>query len=267
MERTNVNGADLEYESRGSGEPVVFIHGAMAVAFSPLLVEGALKDYRTVVYNRRGFGGSTRSDTASIGQHAADCRQLMRFLGIERAHVVGHSSGALIALQMTLDDPSAVHSLTLMETAVPSVMFAVPEVGAAVENALAAYRAGNKAGALDAFMRGFVRPDYGDVIGKALGPQAFEGALASLDTLFQVEFPALQDWSFTPADAARIRQPVLLVLGGASLPYWRQIDEQMRAWLPQAESFVLPGADHLLMVREPRLMAGALAGFLGRHPL
>lgn len=191
----------------------------------------------------------------------------MQRLGIEKAHIVGHSSGALIALQLALEGPGVVHSLSLLETALPSVMFAAPEVQAAMQKAMPQYQAGNKAGALDAFMRGFLLPDYGEAVSRAFGPQAFEQALSAIDTLFQVEFPALQRWSFTREDAARIRQPVLLILGGASFQYWRQIHEEMQKLLPQAASFVLADSDHLLMVRKPGEMAEALAGYFGRHPL
>ena len=52
--------------------------------------------------------------------HAAHGARLMRHLGIERAHIVGHSSSAVIALQLALDCPSAVHTLVLMEPARPA---------------------------------------------------------------------------------------------------------------------------------------------------
>ncbi|MBM3946255.1 MAG: alpha/beta hydrolase, partial [SAR202 cluster bacterium] len=120
MQRARIRNGELEYESHGTGEPVVFIHGAMAVAFSPLFGETSLRNYRCVTYNRRGFGGSTRSARVSVREHAQDCHELMRFLGIERAHVVGHSVGVLMALQLALDHPEQVHSLSLLETVLPS---------------------------------------------------------------------------------------------------------------------------------------------------
>jgi pimeloyl-ACP methyl ester carboxylesterase len=54
-----------------------------------------------------------------IAQQAAQCRSLMRHLGVERAHVVGHSSSAHMALQLALDSPEAVQSLGLLEPALP----------------------------------------------------------------------------------------------------------------------------------------------------
>ena len=96
MQRARVDGAVLEYEVIGAGEPVVLIHGAcIAEAYAPLCAEPALTThYRLVRYHRRGYAGSCPVKAPfSVAQQAADCRALLRHLGIERAHVVGHSSG------------------------------------------------------------------------------------------------------------------------------------------------------------------------------
>jgi hypothetical protein len=62
------------------------------------------------------------------------------------------------------------------------------------------------------------------------------------DAVFWIELPALQQWRFTQADARRIRQPVLSVLGADShtlWPGWIEVHQLLQAWLPQAEAFVL----------------------------
>jgi pimeloyl-ACP methyl ester carboxylesterase len=61
MERAAVDGLELEYELRGSGEPVVLIHwGVSATWAEPLLEEAVLVDrYRLLSYHRAGFGGSS----------------------------------------------------------------------------------------------------------------------------------------------------------------------------------------------------------------
>ena len=96
LQRIVVDGTELEYEERGSGEPVLLIHGGLlADAFAPLLAEPALTDrYRVISYHRRGFAGSARPEgEVSIARQAADARALLAHLGIARAHVVGHSYG------------------------------------------------------------------------------------------------------------------------------------------------------------------------------
>src|SRR5262249_49539832 len=120
MERAAVDGLELHYELRGSGEPVVLIHWGVSARWAePLMEEPALAEhYRLLGYHRAGFGGSSPGRSpVSIADHAAHCWLLMERLGIERAHVVGHSSSAVIALQLALDFPEAVHTLALMEPA------------------------------------------------------------------------------------------------------------------------------------------------------
>ncbi|MBV9357311.1 MAG: alpha/beta hydrolase [Chloroflexi bacterium] len=141
----------LEYEIVGAGEPVVLIHGALlAEAYAPLCAEATVAAcYRLVRYHRRGYAGSSRvAAPFSIAQQAADCRALLRGLGIERAHVVGHSSGGLIALQLALAAPEVVHSLVLLEPAlmdVPSGPLFVEAIGPALQM----YEAGDKEGGVD----------------------------------------------------------------------------------------------------------------------
>src|SRR5262249_34503543 len=123
LQRANVGGGSVEFTDVGSGEPVVLIHGShIADAVAPLLGEPSLADrYRLILYHRRGFASSSHpSQPLSIADHAADCRELMRALGLERVHVVGYSFGGVIALQLALDFPSAVHSLAVLE---PPLLF------------------------------------------------------------------------------------------------------------------------------------------------
>ena len=272
MERAPVDGLELEYELRGSGEPVVLIHwGVSATWAEPLLEEPALADrYRLLSYHRAGFGSSSPIEgPVSMADHARHCLLLMRQLGIQRAHVVGHSSSVPIALQLAIDTPQAVHTVVSMDAARPAPQ---TEVQAAfrrefVEPAVERYRAGDRQGAVDTFFRGVFGPDYRDPLEQGL-PGAFEQAIADADAFFAQELPALwQHWSFTAEDARRITQPVLAVVGENSARTFPERRELLTSWLPNVEPFELPRATHLLHVQNPRGMAEALASFFARHPL
>ena len=111
MERAVANGIELEYELRGAGEAVVLIHWGLCAAWAePLLEQPALAHhYRVLSYHRAGFAGSDPAPRSlSIADHAAHCAELMGELGIGRAHIAGHSSSAVIALQLALDFPDSV---------------------------------------------------------------------------------------------------------------------------------------------------------------
>lgn len=272
MDRARTDGIELEYEVRGTGEPVVLVHGShVADAFAPLLAEPELTErYQLILYHRRGFAGSTHPDgSLSVREQAADCRALMRRLGLRRAHVAGHSYGGAIALQLALDAPEMVHSLALLEPALIMIIPSAPQLMKAMGPLAQMYEAGDKAGAVDGFLKAVMGRDYRGWLDLAL-PGAFGQTVADADTFFQNEIPALGQWSFTQADASHITQPVLAVLGEDSHTLWSgpvEIHELVQAWLPQAETFVLENATHMLQMRNPQGMAAGLAGFFARHPL
>jgi pimeloyl-ACP methyl ester carboxylesterase len=275
MTRATLGGIELEYEIRGEGEPVFLVHaGIFADWFEPLLQEPALTSrYRVISYHRVGYAGSSRvAGPVTIALQAAHLRSLMRHLRIDRAHIVGHSSGGNIALQLALVAPDMVHSLVIMEPALPvgggpqRLLATRPAMVPAVE----AFRVGDKARAVDLFMQGVSGPGYRAPLEQKL-PRAFDQAVAAdADTFFGQELPAVQKWSFKREDAIRIRRPVLAVIGEKSTdvsPVWKERQEMLLGWLPNAEPFVLPGSTHLLHVENPRAMAEALAAFFARHPL
>jgi pimeloyl-ACP methyl ester carboxylesterase len=267
MNRAAINGITLEYADEGAGEPIVFIHGAhMRDTYRPLMAELALKDYRIIGYHRRGYGGSSSPDgQMPISRHAADCLALMQELDAVPAHVVGHSSGAVIGIQLALDAPDAVRSLALLEPA----LLGVPSGEKFVERLLptgALFESGDKDGAVDTFLQEVCGPDYRSAVDTQL-PGTLEQAAADADSFYTGEFPAVAEWQFTEEDAARIRQPVLSVLGADTdarigLPVYSEIHERVLRWFPNAKPFVLPKAGHLLQIENPKDMAEGLARFL-----
>ena len=264
-QRAAVDGVQLEYEVRGSGEPVVLIHaGVCADWFAPLLREPALTGrHRVLSYHRAGYGRSGQvAGPLGIERQAAQCAALMRHVGMDSAHIVGHSSSGNMALQLALAEPERVRSLILLETA----LLAVPS-GPYAAQAMARYRAGDRAGAVDVWLRGVCGPDYRFALEGAI-PGAFDQAVADLDSFLGQELPALRDWSFTEQDAARVTQPALAVLGARShevSPVFAERHQLLLAWLPTVESFVLPDANHLLHVQNPRGMAERIASFVARN--
>jgi pimeloyl-ACP methyl ester carboxylesterase len=70
MERVQLNGADIEYDVRGSGAPVVFIHGAiLSDGFVPVIEQtGIAENFQIVHYRRRGYAGSSRAPAGVYGQ-------------------------------------------------------------------------------------------------------------------------------------------------------------------------------------------------------
>jgi len=264
VQKADVNGITMEYEVSGSREPVVFIHGAhIGDSYKPLMRDAALKDFRLIRYRRRGFGGSKADATVPIATQAADCLALMRHLDTVPAHVVGHSLGGAIALQLALDAPDVVRSLALLEPGLLDVPSGAA-LGEALGPCITMFESGDGPGAVDAFLRVICGEEYRATVERLI-PGAVAQAEADAATFFAGEFGALGQWTFTREDAARIRQPVLAVIGAQSeamWPGWGEIQQRVLDWLPQAKPFVLPGTGHLLQMANPRDLAAGLAGFL-----
>jgi uncharacterized protein (TIGR02118 family) len=272
LSRIVVDDTELEYEERGSGEPVLLIHGSiLADAFAPLLDVPALTErYRVISYHRRGFAGSARPQgEISIARQAADAQAVIAHLGITRAHVVSHSYGGAIALQLALDAPAAVQSLALLEP----TLFAVPSgeqfIAAVFGSALERYAAGDRAGAVATVLRGVAGAAGFEAVQRVL-PGALELAETDADTFFQTELQALQAWRFASEEAWRITQPVLAVRGADSdavTPVFGEGVAMLREWLPHAEALIVPEATHGLPFMNPCELAEGLTAFFARHPL
>jgi pimeloyl-ACP methyl ester carboxylesterase len=272
MDHVRLGEVELAYQVVGSGAPVVLIHaGALADFFAPLQTPPALADHHLVIrYHRIGYGASSRPPgPVEITDQADHCRRLLAHLGIPAAHIVGHSSGGLIALQLARQAPQVVASLALLEPAltVPSSPILAQQVIAPMAQR---YTAGDPAGAIEVFLRGVGGPDAPATIQRTLGADALPQAATDAATFFEVEAPAVGRWRFTQTDAATITQPVLAVLGEHShqvSPVSDEAHELLLRWFPQAETYVLPAATHLLHLHNPTDLAQALAAFLRRHPL
>lgn len=269
MQKAIIDGVVLEYEVLGAGEPVILIHGSfVADMFRTLVLEPSLEGYRRITYHRRGYVASSRSARPlTIAEQAADCRGVLRYLGVERAHVVGHSFGGAVALQVALGFPGMVHSLALLE---PALMLgaSAQSYRESLEQAIHLYAEVETAVVVDGFLQARW-PEYRTPLEKVL-PGAFAQAVADAATTFEAELPGLLSWSFSDKEARLVTQPVLSVLGGESGRLWPRFEEVHRlllAWLPNAEGFILPNATHFLHLENPRDMAEALAAFFKRHPL
>jgi len=118
MASETVNGAVLHYEERGSGPPLLLVHGTGSYAgiWSPVL-DGLARSYRVIAYDRRGFARSAGAPHGGRAQHARDAAALLDALGASPATVVGWSGGGVIALDLAATFPDRVAALILAEPA------------------------------------------------------------------------------------------------------------------------------------------------------
>ena len=270
MESVDVNGVTLEYEAVGSGEPVLLVDMLIADCFLPLLPEPALADrYQLIRYHKRGWAGSTHTPPpVSIADHAADAAALLEHLGVRRAHIAGHSTGASIAAQLALDHPEKVHTLSLLEPTLVSLPYgqAFLEEAAPV---FEAYAGGDHAGAFAMFVTAASGLDWATC--QALLEDRIPGVIAQsirdADTFFGIELPAVADWRFGAEQAAAIDRPVLSVVGAETQPMWVEIADFLHASLPYVEESTVDGVGHLLQIQQSEPVARQIAEFLGRNAM
>jgi pimeloyl-ACP methyl ester carboxylesterase len=114
----DVNGVRLHYVERGSGSPLVLLHGngSMIQDFqSSGLIDLAAKSYRVIVFDRPGFGHSNRPRNV-VWTPAAQAELLygaLERLDVSQAIVLGHSWGASVAVALALKHPKFVQALVL----------------------------------------------------------------------------------------------------------------------------------------------------------
>jgi aminoacrylate hydrolase len=108
------DGCDIHWERHGSGPALLLIAGLGGVAtyWEPQLASFAER-YSVILHDQRGSGRSSHVRVRSIEQMAADARAVMDAAGVERAHVVGHSTGGAIGMAMALDSAARVHGLVV----------------------------------------------------------------------------------------------------------------------------------------------------------
>jgi 3-oxoadipate enol-lactonase len=115
MPTVRSNDADIYYEEAGSGDAILFAHGAggNAAIWFEQVAEFADR-YRCVTFDHRVFARSPADPTTiSTPQFCDDALAVLDALDIERAHLVGQSMGGFTCLRLLLDHPDRVASLTL----------------------------------------------------------------------------------------------------------------------------------------------------------
>ena len=131
-----VDGLRLHYSDRGEGSPVVLIHGNAASGedwMTSGVAELLLQSHRVIIFDRPGFGHSERprGHFWTAAQQAELIHNALRQLGVERAVVVGHSWGAIVALALAERHQANVAGLVLLSgyyfwTLRPDALMALP---------------------------------------------------------------------------------------------------------------------------------------------
>lgn len=258
------SGRRIFYDESGTGSPVLLIPGLGGYRRGCLiwLAEAVAPHCRVVAMDNRDAGESEpETEYYGLADMAGDAVALLDALGIDRAHVLAHSMGSAIALQLALDHPTRVDRLVLVSPAVDG------EPG---------HRAGEPLPPPDAWWvddpveRGrrvlpeVVGPDY-----RARMSEADVAAIAALERgnrttwagMMRREAAAAGD-DMILSRIAEIRTPALVIHGDADVPVPLEQAQALAAGIPGARLVVLPGVGHRPWVERPEPTTGAILSFL-----
>ncbi len=287
LQRVRINGTELAYLEQGTGEPVIFVHGAIIdLTMWQEQVPAFGKQYRAIAYSRRyhwpNEGIPDGADDPML-PHADDLAEVIRTLQLAPAHLVGHSAGALICMYVALRNPELVHTLTLIEqpfltsTSLPpkprellQLFLTHPRLGKAwmefgvnFDPCLAAFKRGEVEEGIRVFLN-FINPLESNFY-EGLPADARRHLLANSNTLKAEFFGKEGIPAFKDQNVRRIKHPTLLVVGEKSPGPIRRLSDRLGELLPNTERVEIPGVSHTMQWQNPAALNRAVLDFLDRH--
>ena len=265
----DIDGVLVHCVSRGDGPVVVLLHGNGSRSEeleSSGLVARLARDHRVLMIDRPGFGHSERPDSVdwTPSAQASLVARVLGQLGVERATVLGHSWGTLVALALALDHPRLVAALVLVSgyyypTLRPDTLLlsmpAWPVLGTLVRNTTS-----------PVFSR-LAWPALRSIaFGPAPAPERFRQLPAwaflrprSLKAAAQESGMMIAQTGALAQRYGELRVPVSILAGESD----RIVDphgqvERLQRELGDAQSTTIPGAGHMLHHADPDLVADAV---------
>jgi pimeloyl-ACP methyl ester carboxylesterase len=243
----------------GAAECVLLLHGLGATSDSWQLQIPALAEtgFRVVAPDAPGFGQSTRPGRlASMSNFSDPILSLLAQLNIHSAHIAGISMGGVMALQITLDRPGLVKTLTLVNTFARLQISSVRLWPYYLWRFILVHTLGLPAQAKAVARRIFPRPEQ-EPLRQALiqqilqaDPRGYRAAMRAL-ARFDVQNRLHE-----------ITAPVLVITGENDTTVSPESQHRLAAGIAQARQITIPGAGHALTVEHPETFNRILVEFL-----
>jgi pimeloyl-ACP methyl ester carboxylesterase len=260
----SVDGTPIAVFSDGDGPPVMLVHGAAADHTTFRVVGPMLAERFTVhAIDRRGRGASGDATPYSIEREFEDLAAVAEALaGSDDAGpvgVVGHSYGGRCALGAALLT-TAIRRVVCYEGAPTPLGSRYGDPGL-VEGLAAMELAGEDAALLETFLRRVVGMDDAAVAAYRADP-VWPLRVAAAHTIPRELLAEGEAEAAGLSALGRVRQPVLQVLGGDSLPAFAESTEALDAHLTDGRVIVIPGARHAAHHTHPDAFVDAVRAFL-----
>ena len=255
------DGTPVAFWRSGHGRPLVLVHGTSAdhTRWQPVL--GLLEADATVyAMDRRGRGDSGDTDAYSIEREFEDVAAVVDAVAEQTGEpidVFGHSYGAVCSLEAARLTAN-IRTLVLYEPPAEPV----PVPAGLVDRLGALLVAGRRDEVIETFFREVVgMPD--DQLPAFRALPAWQARVAAAHTVVR-ELAATNAVHFDPSRFAGLAVPTLLLSGSDSPAFLRNSTATVAAALPNAQTVVLAGQQHVAMDTAPQLVADAVRAFLAR---
>jgi 3-oxoadipate enol-lactonase len=257
--------AEIYYEIAGAGHPLLLLHaGVTDSRMWDEQFDVFARHYQAIRYDLPGFGKSRLlRGPFSIHEQAAS---LLRFLGLERAHVVGISFGGRIALDLALARPEMVSALILV---CPSVSGekpsdAVRQFGAEEEALL---ERGDLTAATELNLRMWV--DGPRRNSDQVNPAVRERVREMQYHAFTIPMPEdIEERPLIPPAIGRlaeVRAPTLIVVGDYDIEEKLTLADRLASEISGARKVVVPGAAHMVTMEQPDIFNRIALDFLSEQ--
>ncbi|MBD2499326.1 alpha/beta fold hydrolase [Anabaena azotica] len=266
MPKVHVNGIDLFYDIKGTGEPLVLISGLLCDhAYWSLIMPSLTSQYQVIRLDNRGMGRSSAPDSPyTLRQMADDVAALLDHISIDQVHIGGHSMGGQIAQEFVLAYPQKAQSLILLSSLAK---------GDGLFNSIITTW-GNLLAHVDLRL-------YEQVVLPWIFTNTFYSIPGMIDQLieFAVHYPfppkshsiyhhsrAIVDCDTTNR-LQNILCPTLVLVGQQDILTPVKFSQQLAQAIPQAELIVLAQGGHGFLIESPDAVVKAMLKFLASRQI
>jgi pimeloyl-ACP methyl ester carboxylesterase len=245
-----VSGMRLRYRETGSGEPVVLLHGfASDIDSWSGLGDSIATGYRVIALDQRGHGRSGKpAGEGGYGRElGADVLRLLDHLGLQRAHLVGHSMGAVVASYAAVRHPQRFATASLLAPPFYPDSAAAASVLSPVADDL------ERGDGLRGFLRRFA-PELPDSVAETYNAEMMKAG--DRDMMIGV-MRSFGGFTVGQAGAATASVPALVAVGGRDVLATNA--RALAGWWPHARLLEIAEADHVNILWHPETLTAIRA--------